>query len=133
MSAQEFEIIVYGATGFTGRLVAEHLLQTYGVDGAYYQDLVGPDRYTLQRPARAWTSTDGELPAGFGWVFDGELSQFYRRDSVDGRRMDLAATIERPLLAHTSPLRASTWARARLTALRTAVRSGRLRSVRLAR
>ena len=33
MSAQEFEIIVYGATGFTGRLVAEHLLRTYGVDG----------------------------------------------------------------------------------------------------
>ncbi|OXE35135.1 MAG: saccharopine dehydrogenase [Phenylobacterium zucineum] len=29
----EFDIIVYGATGFTGRLVAEYLAQTYGVDG----------------------------------------------------------------------------------------------------
>src|SRR3990167_3200996 len=27
----EFDIIVYGATGFTGRLVAEYLAQTYGV------------------------------------------------------------------------------------------------------
>lgn len=27
----EFDIIVYGATGFTGRLVAEHLLKRYGV------------------------------------------------------------------------------------------------------
>ncbi len=29
----EFDIIVYGATGFTGRLVAEHLAARYGVDG----------------------------------------------------------------------------------------------------
>jgi short subunit dehydrogenase-like uncharacterized protein len=28
-----FDVIVYGATGFTGRLVAEHLLATYGVGG----------------------------------------------------------------------------------------------------
>ena len=27
----DFDIIVYGATGYTGRLVAEHLLKTYGV------------------------------------------------------------------------------------------------------
>ena len=31
--AAEFDIIVYGATGYTGRLVAEHLAQTYGVGG----------------------------------------------------------------------------------------------------
>ncbi len=29
----EFDIIVYGATGFTGRLVAEHLAARYGVGG----------------------------------------------------------------------------------------------------
>src|SRR5580704_8193269 len=33
MSAREFEIIVYGATGYTGRLVAEYLLKTYGAAG----------------------------------------------------------------------------------------------------
>ncbi len=27
--AREFDVIVYGATGFTGRLVAEYLAQTY--------------------------------------------------------------------------------------------------------
>lgn len=31
--ASEFDIIVYGASGFTGRLVAEHLAQRYGVGG----------------------------------------------------------------------------------------------------
>ncbi|MBI1198898.1 MAG: saccharopine dehydrogenase [Phenylobacterium sp.] len=29
----EFDLIVYGASGYTGRLVAEHLARTYGVDG----------------------------------------------------------------------------------------------------
>lgn len=29
----EFDLIVYGATGYTGRLVAEHLARTYGVGG----------------------------------------------------------------------------------------------------
>jgi short subunit dehydrogenase-like uncharacterized protein len=29
----EFDIIVWGATGYTGRLVAEHMLKTYGADG----------------------------------------------------------------------------------------------------
>jgi short subunit dehydrogenase-like uncharacterized protein len=29
----EFDIILWGATGYTGRLVAEHLLKTYGVGG----------------------------------------------------------------------------------------------------
>jgi len=29
----EFDIIVWGATGYTGRLVAEHLLRTYGAAG----------------------------------------------------------------------------------------------------
>lgn len=31
--AREFDVIVYGATGFTGRLVAEYLQQSYGTTG----------------------------------------------------------------------------------------------------
>ncbi|MFT7528614.1 MAG: short subunit dehydrogenase-like uncharacterized protein, partial [Arenicella sp.] len=30
---RELDLVVYGATGFTGRLVAEYLNQTYGVNG----------------------------------------------------------------------------------------------------
>ena len=29
----EFDVIVYGASGYTGRLVAEHLAKRYGVGG----------------------------------------------------------------------------------------------------
>lgn len=31
--ARRFDVVVYGSTGYTGRLVAEHLLKTYGADG----------------------------------------------------------------------------------------------------
>jgi len=37
----EFDIIVYGATGYTGRLVAEHLAKTYGVGGAVKWAMAG--------------------------------------------------------------------------------------------
>ena len=30
---RDFDVVVYGATGFTGRLVAEYLLKTYGAAG----------------------------------------------------------------------------------------------------
>jgi short subunit dehydrogenase-like uncharacterized protein len=38
---REFEIIVFGATGYTGRLVAEHLLRTYGAGGAVKWAMAG--------------------------------------------------------------------------------------------
>lgn len=48
MSAQEFDVIVYGATGFTGRLVAEHLLRAYGADGEVRWAMAGRDREKLK-------------------------------------------------------------------------------------
>jgi short subunit dehydrogenase-like uncharacterized protein len=51
MGAQEFEVIVYGATGFTGRLVAEHLLHAYGVDGEVKWAMAGRDRDKLKAVA----------------------------------------------------------------------------------
>ena len=30
MSNRDFEVIIYGASGFTGRLVAEYMGKTYG-------------------------------------------------------------------------------------------------------
>ncbi|HEX2800457.1 MAG TPA: saccharopine dehydrogenase NADP-binding domain-containing protein [Phenylobacterium sp.] len=37
----EFDIVVYGATGYTGRLVAEYLAQRYGVGGAVKWAMAG--------------------------------------------------------------------------------------------
>ena len=79
MADREFDIIVYGATGYTGRLVAEHFLREYGstVDGPKWamagrslskleavRDEIGHDR--LQRPrqdeARLRVAAVGVVP-----------------------------------------------------------------------
>ena len=47
-NAAEFDIIVYGATGFTGRLVAEHLAARYGVGGQVKWAMAGRSREKLE-------------------------------------------------------------------------------------
>ncbi len=51
MSAQEFDVVVYGATGFTGRLVAEYLLKTYGTEGELRWAMAGRNREKLKAVA----------------------------------------------------------------------------------
>lgn len=41
MSEREFDLVLMGATGFTGRLVAEHLLARHGADGPLKWALAG--------------------------------------------------------------------------------------------
>lgn len=45
---REFDVIVYGATGFTGRLVAEHMLSTYGVGRDVRWAIAGRSRAKLE-------------------------------------------------------------------------------------
>ena len=44
----EFDLIVYGATGYTGRLVAEYLGQRYGVGGDVSWAMAGRSRAKLE-------------------------------------------------------------------------------------
>ncbi|HEX7946648.1 MAG TPA: saccharopine dehydrogenase NADP-binding domain-containing protein, partial [Phenylobacterium sp.] len=46
-SAAEFDIIVYGASGYTGRLVAEHLAERYGVGGEVNWAMAGRSQAKL--------------------------------------------------------------------------------------
>src|ERR1700721_1919197 len=46
---RDFEIIVYGATGFTGRLVAEHLLKVYGAARALKWAMAGRNIAKLEQ------------------------------------------------------------------------------------
>lgn len=48
MSEREFDVVVYGATGFTGRLVAEYLLARYGVGGEVKWAMAGRDAAKLE-------------------------------------------------------------------------------------
>ncbi|HEX7854334.1 MAG TPA: saccharopine dehydrogenase NADP-binding domain-containing protein, partial [Sphingobium sp.] len=45
--ATEFDIIVYGASGYTGRLVAEHLARRYGVGGKVKWAMAGRSQAKL--------------------------------------------------------------------------------------
>ena len=46
-TAREFDVVVQGSTGYTGRLVAGHLLTTYGVDGEVKWAMAGRDANKL--------------------------------------------------------------------------------------
>lgn len=50
--SRTYDLILLGATGFTGRLVAEYLLRTYGVDKALKWAMAGRDRAKLERVRR---------------------------------------------------------------------------------
>jgi short subunit dehydrogenase-like uncharacterized protein len=59
--SREFDVIVFGASGFTGRLVAEHLFSRYGMDGAVRWAIAGRGRSALER-VRADIGADDRLP-----------------------------------------------------------------------
>ncbi|MDX1734131.1 MAG: saccharopine dehydrogenase NADP-binding domain-containing protein [Halioglobus sp.] len=48
MAEREFDIIVWGASGFTGQLVAEYLAATYGVDGDLRWAMAGRNEAKLK-------------------------------------------------------------------------------------
>ena len=44
----EFDVVAFGATGFTGRLVAEYLADRYGVDGDVNWAMAGRNQAKLE-------------------------------------------------------------------------------------
>lgn len=49
MANREFDLIVWGATGFTGQLVVEYLAETYGVGGDLRWAIAGRNEQKLQQ------------------------------------------------------------------------------------
>ena len=64
MSKHEFDIIVWGATGFTGQLVVEYLAETYGVDGELRWAIAGRNRNKLESVRQSCLADGqrGQLP-----------------------------------------------------------------------
>lgn len=48
-STREYDVIVYGATGYTGRLVAEYMAKQYGVEGDVKWAMAGRSRQKLEQ------------------------------------------------------------------------------------
>ena len=49
---REFELVVYGASGFTGRLVAEYLARQYGTGSTLRWAIAGRNRAKLEEVRR---------------------------------------------------------------------------------
>jgi len=64
MSDRELDLVLWGATGFTGQLVFEHLVDTYGVNGKLKWAIAGRDRGRLEqvRDARVGPAERDGLP-----------------------------------------------------------------------
>jgi len=60
-ASREFDIIIQGATGFTGTLVAEYLLRQYGVDGNLRWALAGRSEEKLRDVRQGLGSAASEL------------------------------------------------------------------------
>ncbi|MCP3459567.1 hypothetical protein [Bradyrhizobium sp. CCGUVB23] len=58
---REFDLIVYGATGYTGRLIAEYLARSYRGEDAPCWAIAGRSTDKLQK-VRADISTPDDLP-----------------------------------------------------------------------
>jgi len=58
---REFDIIVQGATGFTGTLVAEYLLRQYGADGDLSWALAGRSEEKLRKVREGLGSAAGDV------------------------------------------------------------------------
>ncbi len=78
----EFDIIVWGATGYTGRLVAEHLLKTYGAAGDLKWAIAGRNADKLAEVRREIGAPDS-LPQIIADAADpASLDAMVRRASV---------------------------------------------------
>ncbi len=59
--AETLDVVVVGATGFTGRLVVEYLHRTYGVDGPLRWGMAGRSVERLEALRRSLTASDRDV------------------------------------------------------------------------
>lgn len=98
MSEREFDIVLMGATGFTGRLVAEHLLRRHGVGGQLKWALAGRNREKLEKIRIEL----GETAAGLPLI----VADSHERESLDEmvQRTRVVCTTVGPYALHGSDL-----------------------------
>lgn len=89
-AARDFDIIVWGASGFTGRLVVEYLAEKYPPDGALRWAVAGRNRGKLE-----------EILAHI--AFAGALPAIVIADSHDKKSMDELASRARVVLTTVGP------------------------------
>lgn len=96
--AREFDIVLMGATGFTGRLVAEYLLNRHGADGELRWALAGRSQEKLDRVRRDLGESADSLPV--------IVADSHDADSLDAlvQRARVICTTVGPYALHGSEL-----------------------------
>lgn len=89
-SEREFDLVLMGATGFTGRLVAEHLLARHGAGGSLRWALAGRDMARLQQVRTELGNAAQALP-------------LIQADSHDGASLDAMVQRTRVVLTTVGP------------------------------
>ena len=80
---REFDVIAWGATGFTGKLVAEYLLRRYGVGRDLRWAIAGRDEAKLEALRQSLGDAAGELPMFTADSFDtAALSELAQKTRV---------------------------------------------------
>jgi short subunit dehydrogenase-like uncharacterized protein len=83
-SPRRFDVVLWGATGFTGELVAEYLARTYGVGRSVRWALAGRSREKLEKVRNALEAIDPrarELPLLLGDSADRASLDFIARET----------------------------------------------------
>ena len=62
LNQRPYDVVVYGASGFTGRLVAEYLLEAYGASGSLAWAMAGRNLPKLEGVRRELGAAAGEIP-----------------------------------------------------------------------
>jgi len=94
---REFDVIVYGATGFTGRLVAEHMLATYGVGRDVRWAIAGRSKDKLEA-LRGGIGAPSDLP-----LILADASKPASLDAMAARTKAIVTTVG-PYQLHGEPL-----------------------------
>jgi short subunit dehydrogenase-like uncharacterized protein len=78
---RKYEIVVWGASGFTGKLVAEYLHGKYGTEGDLRWAIAGRNREKLESIRAGLGTSAGEIPVIVSDCFDGEAMNRLAQDS----------------------------------------------------
>ena len=82
-TAREFDVIVWGATGFTGTLVAEYLMRQYGTGGDLKWAVAGRSKEKLEKLRQSLDVRPGDLETIVADSFDQDsLRNFAGRTRV---------------------------------------------------
>ena len=78
---RQYDVTVWGASGFTGRLVTEYLLGKYGTDGKLRWAIAGRDQEKLEKICSALAVQPGSLPIIIADCYDTESMQRLAADT----------------------------------------------------